>query len=33
LFAASAAALAAFLVIETRAESPLLPLSIFRHQE
>src|SRR3954453_7640309 len=30
LLAASAALLAAFLVIETRVESPLLPLSIFR---
>jgi EmrB/QacA subfamily drug resistance transporter len=30
LFAASAALLAAFLVIESRVEAPLLPLSIFR---
>ncbi len=30
VLAASAAALAAFLVIESRAESPVLPLSIFR---
>jgi EmrB/QacA subfamily drug resistance transporter len=30
VLAASAALLAAFLVVETRAESPLLPLSIFR---
>jgi EmrB/QacA subfamily drug resistance transporter len=30
LLAASAALLAAFLVVESRAESPLLPLSIFR---
>jgi EmrB/QacA subfamily drug resistance transporter len=32
LLAASATLLAAFLVVEDRAESPLLPLSIFRHR-